>query len=115
MPPGAGRSWYRTGPAGPHRIAPRLQKVSRASEPTVWRVAIRTLRRIRSAVAQPTASGSRTKSPNAFSTVPPAPAVALAKATNSRASAAWDTGKLVASRSWISSGAAWTRTAIRRR
>ncbi len=95
--------------------APRLQYVSRASEPTTCRVAACTLRRIRAAVPQPTASGSFTSSPNAFCSVLSAPAIARANATNSRASRACDTGKLVASRSCVSSADTSTRTAIPRR
>lgn len=76
------------------------------------RVAAWTLRRIRFAVPRPTAIGSFTKSPNAFCSGFRAPAIALAKATNSRASRACDTGKPVASRSWLCSADTFTRTAI---
>lgn len=78
-------------------------------------MAARTLRCIRAAVPSPTASGSFTNSANAFARRPRAPAMALANATNSRASLACDTGKLVASRSWLTPSATRTRTAAPRR
>ncbi|CAM5557494.1 hypothetical protein SALBM135S_04393 [Streptomyces alboniger] len=77
--------------------------------------AARTLRRMRPAAVGPMASGSLAKSATAFRGRLVAPAMALANATNSRASRACDTGKLVASRSWLSSAETVTRTAAPRR